>query len=51
MIKINICRRIWDLESGACRSTLQGHTNWVYSVAISTDGKTVVSGSHDYTVR
>ena len=43
--------RIWDMESGACISTLQGHNNKVCAVAISFDNKKVVSGSFDYTVR
>jgi WD40 repeat protein len=30
---------------------LQGHTNSVYSVAFSTDGRRIVSGSHDNTLR
>ena len=32
-------------------STLQGHENWVCSVAFSPDGKRIVSGSADRTVR
>ena len=43
--------RVWDLESGECRSTLQGHDNGVMSVTISPDGKTIVSGACDKTVR
>jgi WD40 repeat protein len=31
--------------------TLEGHTSWVNSVAFSPDGKQVVSGSDDQTVR
>jgi WD40 repeat protein len=31
--------------------TLEGHSNWVNSVAFSPDGKRVVSGSYDNTVR
>jgi WD40 repeat protein len=27
------------------------HTNWVFSVALSRDGRTLVTGSHDGTVR
>jgi WD40 repeat protein len=33
------------------RATLQGHTDWVYSVSISRDGKTIASGSWDGEVR
>ena len=45
---------MWDLATGECKSTLQGHTGYVFSVAISPDGKTIVSGSGgngDNTVR
>ena len=42
---------VWDLASGEVKSTLQGHTQPVSSVAISPDGKTIVSGSWDITVR
>ena len=37
--------------TGQLKSTLEGHSNYVYSVAISPDGKTIVSGSCDNTVR
>lgn len=43
--------RIWDSESGQLKGTLEGHTDGVQSVAISFDGKTIVSGSNDKTVR
>ena len=42
---------VWDLSSGACKSTLNGHTESVTSVAISPDGKSIVSGSYDSTIR
>ena len=42
---------VWDLASGECKSTLEGHTRDVNTVAISPDGKTIVSGSDDQTVR
>ena len=32
-------------------SKLEGHTNAVSSVAVSPDGKTIVSGSYDKTIR
>ncbi len=43
--------RVWDLETGTCTATLEGHTNEVMTVAISPDGKTAVSGSADATMR
>ena len=39
------------MASGEVKSTLQGHTGEVNTVAISPDGKTIVSGSDDCTVR
>ncbi|BAY29832.1 protein kinase [Nostoc carneum NIES-2107] len=33
------------------QKTLTGHSNWVTSVAISPDGKTLASGSHDKTIK
>ena len=43
--------RIWDLQTGELLLTLDGHSHWVLSVAISSDGKTLVSGSADKTVK
>src|SRR3989338_6791615 len=42
---------IWDVVNGECRHTLHGHTNGVHSVVWSPDGKTVVSGSDDGTIK
>lgn len=43
--------KIWDLETGQCRATLEGHTEGVMSVAITPDGKRIVSGGTDEAVR
>ena len=29
------CTRIWDVESGDCIKTLEGHTSYVYGVSFS----------------
>jgi WD40 repeat protein len=43
---------IWDLHEGRLAASLKGHDGNVYSVALSPDGKTVVSGgSRDKTIR
>ena len=39
--------RLWDVERGVCIHTLTKHTEPVYSVAFSPDGKFLASGSFD----
>ncbi|UAW64895.1 NACHT domain-containing protein [Mycoavidus sp. HKI] len=43
--------RLWDVETGACRHTLSGHTDDVLSVVYSPTGDQIASGSGDCTVR
>ena len=42
---------LWDVESGKLKGTLEGHTDQVFSVAISPDGRYVAAGGWDNTVR
>jgi len=42
---------LWEVSTGQCLKTLRGHTNKVWSVAFSSDGQTLVSGSQDETVK
>jgi WD40 repeat protein len=43
--------RVWDVKSGRAKHVLKAHTGPVVSLAVSTDGKRFLSGSHDSTVR
>jgi RNA polymerase sigma factor (sigma-70 family) len=42
---------LWDPLTGVLLRTLQGHTDRIWDVAFSADGKTLVSGSDDQTIR
>lgn len=33
--------RLWRVQTGECIKTLQGHSNWINSVAFSPDGQTL----------
>ena len=43
--------KVWDGKSGKFVSTLRGHVRAVYQVSWSADGKLLVSGSSDSTVK
>src|SRR5581483_5626244 len=42
--------KIWDANSGSLLKTLNGHTNYVCSVALSSDNRKIVSSSSDRTI-
>ena len=43
--------RLWDVGTGTEKVVLTGHTDWISSVAFSSDGQTLATGSGDNTVR
>jgi glucose repression regulatory protein TUP1 len=43
--------RLWDAVTGEELVRLPGHSDYVYSLAFSPDGKTLVSSSGDTTLR
>lgn len=42
--------RLWNPDTGLCLATLQGHSNWTWGLAWSSEG-TIASGSDDCTIR
>lgn len=43
--------RIWDVKTGKCIQTLEGHSDCINSASFSPDGSRVVSASRDSTIR
>ena len=41
--------KIWDIETGQCLRTLQGHFSQIYAIAF--DGNKIATGSLDTSVR
>ena len=42
---------LWDAQTGEHKNTLTGHTDWVSTITLSSDGKILASGSADTTIR
>jgi WD40 repeat protein len=43
--------RVWDLATGETLKILTGHTGYIQSLAVSADGKKIVSASRDKTIK
>ena len=43
--------KVWEVATGKCVATLEGHSGGVRSVAMFPDGRRVVSGSTDNTLK
>ena len=43
--------KVWDSHTGKLVRSFRGHTGLVSSVAFSPDGRSIVSGSRDHTVK
>uniref|UniRef100_A0A0E0IIB5 Uncharacterized protein n=1 Tax=Oryza nivara TaxID=4536 RepID=A0A0E0IIB5_ORYNI len=45
------CAYCWDVESGKCKMTFKGHTDYLHSIAVREANRQVVTGSEDGTAR
>ena len=45
------CSCVWDARTGECVATLTGHTDSVLDIAVSPDGRLVLTASDDHTCR
>ena len=43
--------RLWDVETGECKQTLDGHKEDIFSCAFNYDGDTIITASKDNTCK
>jgi dynein assembly factor with WDR repeat domains 1 len=43
--------KLWDVDTGACVQTLEGHTDEIFSCAFNYEGDRIITGSKDNTCR
>jgi WD40 repeat protein len=43
--------RLWDVATGKLVRTFEGHSDRVFSIALTPDGRTMLSGSEDNTLK
>ena len=43
--------RVWSLQNGQCLKILQGHTDSIQGLAVTSDGRITISGSADETLK
>jgi WD40 repeat protein len=43
--------KIWEANGYKCTGTLEGHTNWVRSLQLISDGAYLASGSNDFSIK
>ena len=42
--------KIWEIDTGFCKNTLQGHDDWVRVVIVNEEGTYFASGSSDQNI-
>ena len=48
---LDMSLKLWDVSTGQCLRTFEGHSDFVLSVCLSADGKYALSGSSDKTLK
>jgi WD40 repeat protein len=43
--------KLWDIKTGSCQRTLEGHSSGVKALSFSSDGSSLASGSNDSTIK